>query len=54
MPLLLGKLSPGGDARFQLLHGELDGFGALLGCRLDLVLLLVGEIDPDDVLLGSV
>ena len=50
--LLFDEQGAGGDARFQLLHSQLDGFSALLGGRLDLILLLFGEVDPDDALLA--
>ena len=40
-----------GDAGLELLDGQLDGLGALLGGRLDLHLLLVGQVDADDLFL---
>src|SRR5215207_10004207 len=47
------EIEAGRDAGFQLLDGELDRFGALLGRVLDLLLLLGGQVDADDLFLAG-
>src|SRR5678815_381696 len=43
-----GETYAGCDASLELLHRQLDGFGALLGRGLHLLLLFGREVDADD------